>query len=179
MKHASDLINRKQGPTSLQTTSNTSGRTATNFDSEKINLIFHTMSGYYGHLFTSQYKSADALKSAKIFWYEKLSAKSPEQIRAALHRMATEHKKNPPSLPEFLDLFKFTREQALNAGQINADPAQQQLPKPGAKKYALGQSPAALAANKIVSDKVNRNEKTIKIMNDLEYENYLNDLVTP
>lgn len=178
MKHATDLVNLKPGPTSLQTTSNTSDEAIDQFNSVKINLIFHTMSGYYGHLFTSQFKTRKALQVAKMFWYEKLSAKSPEQIERALHRMATEHKKNPPSLPEFLDLFKFTREQALNAGQINADPAQPQLPKPGAKKYALGQSPAALAANKIVSEKVNRNEKPIKIMNDVEYEQYLNDLVT-
>jgi len=134
---------------SSQTTSTILDKTVTKYDMEKVNLVFHTMSGFYGHLFTSQYKSADALKAAKLFWVKYLSSRSLEKIKIALHRMAKTHDK-PPSLPEFLKLFHYTKEQALNAG-LNIEPTIAITHERRRTKYPKGESPAGVLARKIKS----------------------------
>lgn len=133
------------------------------------------MSGYYGHLFTSQFKTTESLRAAKLFWLEKLSAKSPASIKDALTRMAEKHTK-PPSLPEFLNLFKYTQEEALNAGHYDK---QALMITKSSKKYADGEpTPALIAANKIISDRDNKELKEIKTINDEDHARLMRESET-
>ena len=128
------------------------------------------MRGLYTHKFTSAYKTREDLAAAKKFWKVKLYDKNKEQVAKALERMEKEYKDFPPTLPQFQDLFKLTREQALNAGNYDNEPKRIDKPR---KRYELGDSPAARLAKTIVTHKEEIKDKPIKIMNDTEWEAYL------
>ena len=125
------------------------------------------MAQSYGHLFTSQFKTTDALNDGKQFWAKYLTVKTPEQIAQALARMMKEYDK-APSLPEFMKLFNRTQEQALNAGAYDSVP---QLTKEN-KLYQDGEpTPAKLLADKIRknSPQVIAKDLPIKTINDEDH----------
>ena len=142
-------------------------------DATKVNMIFHVMRGLYQHLFMSQFKSKESIAQAKRFWGKSMRVKTNEQIEKALLRMEQTHKKHPPTLPQFMDLFKVTREQALHNGSYDQSTYTSLPPKKNVL-YKNGEiTPAKMMADAITKEEETIEIKPLKIMNDLQYEAYL------
>jgi len=66
--------------------------------------LFVRLAANYGHIFKSQFKSANQLTASKKEWAIALSGKSQEQISGAIGD-CQKHYMLPPTLPQFMALM--------------------------------------------------------------------------
>lgn len=164
-----DLINLKPEQTSSPKDSQQS-RASRSIEWKRIEQVLVRLGVIYGHLFSSQFKTPEAFDAAVTEWSDSIGHYTFAKLTRAINRCKEEYKK-PPSLPEFMELFKYTQEQALNAGHLDDN-----TPKlEHTSKYKDGVSPARELADSIVTHKEVIEKKPIKIMNDVEWEKHLLD----
>ena len=166
VKPIAELLNQTQARMSSQDGHNKSTTKSGSPAWKRTEQVLIRLGNIYGHLFTSQWKTDAAFDLGVSEWCDSIGHHDYAKLTRAVTRCKAEYKK-PPSLPEFMEMFKFTQEQALNAGHFDSDAPK--LPAP-VSKYKDGVSPAKLLADSIVTTKQIIENRPIKSMNDVEHE---------